>query len=303
MTEEVLEECKEVKRQIKIDPKELIMKIVFIIAAAVFIAAVITICVFIFVQAFPALKEIGLFNFLFGDEWYPTNETNPRFGIAPMIVGSVYITGGALIIGVPIGFLTAVFMARYCPKPIYKVMKPITNILAGIPSIVYGYFGLMVLVPFVRETFGGDGMSILTASIVLGIMILPTIISVSENAIRAVPKSYYEGAVALGATKERAIFRTEVPAAKSGIVTSLILGLGRVIGETMAVVMICGNQARFPDEITDGVRTLTANIVLEMSYAQPGSLHEGALIATAAVLFVFILIITLLVALIRKKSK
>ncbi len=303
MTEEVLEEGKEVKRQIKIDPKELIMKIVFIIAAAVFIAAVITICVFIFVQAFPALKEIGLFNFLFGDEWYPTNETNPRFGIAPMIVGSVYITGGALIIGVPIGFLTAVFMARYCPKPIYKVMKPITNILAGIPSIVYGYFGLMVLVPFVRETFGGDGMSILTASIVLGIMILPTIISVSENAIRAVPKSYYEGAVALGATKERAIFRTEVPAAKSGIVTSIILGLGRVIGETMAVVMICGNQARFPDEITDGVRTLTANIVLEMSYAQPGSLHEGALIATAAVLFVFILIITLLVALIRKKSK
>ena len=303
MTEEVLEEGKEVKRQIKIDPKELIMKIVFIIAAAVFIAAVITICVFIFVQAFPALKEIGLFNFLFGDEWYPTNETNPRFGIAPMIVGSVYITGGALIIGVPIGFLTAVFMARYCPKPIYKVMKPITNILAGIPSIVYGYFGLMVLVPFVRETFGGDGMSILTASIVLGIMILPTIMSVSENAIRAVPKSYYEGAVALGATKERAIFRTEVPAAKSGIVTSIILGLGRVIGETMAVVMICGNQARFPDEITDGVRTLTANIVLEMSYAQPGSLHEGALIATAAVLFVFILIITLLVALIRKKSK
>ena len=303
MTEEVLEEGKEVKRQIKIDPKELIMKIVFIIAAAVFIAAVITICVFIFVQAFPALKEIGLFNFLFGDEWYPTNETNPRFGIAPMIVGSIYITGGALIIGVPIGFLTAVFMARYCPKPIYKVMKPITNILAGIPSIVYGYFGLMVLVPFVRETFGGDGMSILTASIVLGIMILPTIISVSENAIRAVPKSYYEGANTRSSVKERAIFRTEVPAAKSGIVTSIILGLGRVIGETMAVVMICGNQARFPDEITDGVRTLTANIVLEMSYAQPGSLHEGALIATAAVLFVFILIITLLVALIRKKSK
>lgn len=302
MTEEVLEE-KGVGRQSRIVPKEVIMKVVFIVAAAVFILAVITICVFIFVQAFPALKEIGLFKFLFGDEWYPTDESNPRFGIAPMIVGSVYITGGALIIGVPIGFLTAVFMARYCPKPVYKVMKPITNILAGIPSIVYGYFGLMVIVPFVRETFGGDGMSILTASIVLGIMILPTIISVSENAIRAVPKSYYEGAIALGATKERAIFRTEVPAAKSGIVTSIILGLGRVIGETMAVVMICGNQARFPDEMTDGVRTMTANIVLEMSYADTGSLHEGALIATAAVLFVFILIITALVALIRKKSK
>ena len=302
MTEEVLEE-KGVGRQSRIVPKEVIMKVVFIVAAAVFILAVITICVFIFVQAFPALKEIGLFKFLFGDEWYPTDESNPRFGIAPMIVGSVYITGGALIIGVPIGFLTAVFMARYCPKPVYKVMKPITNILAGIPSIVYGYFGLMVIVPFVRETFGGDGMSILTASIVLGIMILPTIISVSENAIRAVPKSYYEGAIALGATKERAIFRTEVPAAKSGIVTSIILGLGRVIGETMAVVMICGNQARFPDEITDGVRTMTANIVLEMSYADTGSLHEGALIATAAVLFVFILIITALIALMRKKSK
>ena len=186
MTEEVLEE-KGVGRQSRIVPKEVIMKVVFIVAAAVFILAVITICVFIFVQAFPALKEIGLFKFLFGDEWYPTDESNPRFGIAPMIVGSVYITGGALIIGVPIGFLTAVFMARYCPKPVYKVMKPITNILAGIPSIVYGYFGLMVIVPFVRETFGGDGMSILTASIVLGIMILPTIISVSENAIRAVP--------------------------------------------------------------------------------------------------------------------
>ena len=302
MTEEVLEE-KGVGRQSRIVPKEVIMKVVFIVAAAVFILAVITICVFIFVQAFPALKEIGLFKFLFGDEWYPTDESNPRFGIAPMIVGSVYITGGALIIGVPIGFLTAVFMARYCPKPVYKVMKPITNILAGIPSIVYGYFGLMVIVPFVRETFGGDGMSILTASIVLGIMILPTIISVSENAIRAVPKSYYEGAIALGATKERAIFRTVVPAAKSGIVTSIILGLGRVIGETMAVVMICGNQARFPDEITDGVRTMTANIVLEMSYADTGSLHEGALIATAAVLFVFILIITLLVSLIRRKAR
>ena len=218
-----------------------------------------------------------------------------------MIVGSCYVTAGALVIGVPIGFLTAVFMARYCPKPVYKVMKPVTNILAGIPSIIYGYFGLMVVVPFVRETFGGDGMSILTASFILGIMILPTIISISENSIRAVPKSYFEGAVALGATKERAVFLTEVPAAKSGITTSIILGLGRVIGETMAVVMICGNQARLPDEITDGVRTLTANIVLELGYAE--GLHRNALIATAAVLFVFILIITLLVSLIRRKAR
>lgn len=303
MTEEVLQDGKEIKRQIKVDPKELIMKIVFIIAAVVFIAAVVTICVFIFVQAIPALKEIGLFNFLFSAEWDPDVEGTGggNYGIATMIVGSVYITAGALIVGVPIGFLTAVFMARYCPRPLYKVMKPMTNILAGIPSIVYGYFGVRVIVPFIRDTFGGYGYSILSASLVLGIMILPTIISVSENAIRAVPKSYYEGALALGATKERAIFRTEVPAAKSGIVTSIILGLGRVIGETMAVVMLCGNQTEFPDSILDGVRTMTANIVLELGYAE--GLHRGALIATAAVLFVFILIITLLVSLIRKKAK
>lgn len=296
----ILEEEKEIKKTVKADIKEWIMKVVFVFAAVIFILAVLTICVFIFAQAFPAIKEIGLFKFLFGTKWYPTAE-NPQFGIAPMIVGSVYITGGALIVGVPIGFLTAVFMARYCPKPLYKVMKPMTNILAGIPSIIYGYFGLKVIVPFIADTFEVGGKSILAASIVLGIMILPTIISVSENAIRSVPKSYFEGAVALGATKERAIFLTEVPAAKSGIVTSVILGLGRVIGETMAVVMICGNQARFPDSVLDGVRTLTANVVLELGYAE--GLHKNALVATAAVLFVFILIITLLVSVIRKRAK
>ncbi len=303
MTEEVMQEERAVRRQARVDPKELIMKIVFIVAAIVFIVAVVTICVFIFAQAVPALKEIGLFKFLFTTTWKPdtSGAGGGEYGIATMIVGSCYITAGALIVGVPIGFLTAVFMARYCPKPLYKVMKPMTNILAGIPSIVYGYFGVQVIVPFVRENFGGYGFSILTASIVLGIMILPTIISVSENAIRAVPKSYFEGAVALGATKERAILLTEVPAAKSGIVTSVILGLGRVIGETMAVVMLCGNQTVLPDSVLDGVRTMTANIVLELGYAT--DLHRGALIATAAVLFVFILVITLLVSLIRKKAK
>ena len=289
-----------VKRAVKIQWKETIMRIVFIISAVVFVAAVATICVFIFAQAFPALAEIGIFDFLFNGNWPPT-DGNPSYGIATMIVGSCYITAGALAIGVPIGFLTAVFMARYCPRPAYKVLKPLTNILAGIPSIVYGFFGVAVIVPLIRRTFGGSGSSILTASLVLGIMILPTIISVSENAIRAVPKSYYEGALALGATKERAIFRTEVPAAKSGIMTSIILGLGRVIGETMAVVMIAGNQAVFPSSILDGVRTMTANIVIELGYAT--DLHRGALIATAGVLFVFILIITLLVSLIRKKSR
>ena len=276
------------------------MKALFIVAAAAFIAALLVICAFIFVQSVPALKEVGVFEFLFSSKWKPGKG---EFGIATMIVGSCYVTAGALVIGVPIGFLTAVFMARYCPRSLYKVLKPMTNILAGIPSIVYGYFGLRVIVPFIRDNFGGYGQSILACSIVLGVMILPTIISVSENSLRAVPKSYYEGALALGATKERAIFCTEVPAAKSGIMTSIILGLGRVIGETMAVVMICGNQTRFPDSILDGVRTLTANVVLEMSYVEMGSIHESALIATAAVLFVFILIITLLIALIRKSSR
>lgn len=276
------------------------MKALFIAAAAAFIAAVLVICTFIFVQSVPALKEVGLFKFLFSSKWNPGKG---EFGIATMIVGSCYVTAGALVIGVPIGFLTAVFMARYCPRSLYRVLKPMTNILAGIPSIVYGYFGLRVIVPFIRDNFGGYGQSILACSIVLGVMILPTIISVSENSLRAVPKSYYEGALALGATKERAIFCTEVPAAKSGIMTSIILGLGRVIGETMAVVMICGNQTRFPDSILDGVRTLTANVVLEMSYVEMGSIHESALIATAAVLFVFILIITLLIALIRKSNR
>ena len=301
MTEETVRSAEAVlDKKEKVDLKELIMKIVFIIAAVVFIAAVLTICLFIFVQAIPAMAEIGIFEFLFSSDWSPTDGV-PKFGIATMIVGSCYITAGALIVGVPIGLLTATFMAFYCPKPLYKVMKPMTNILAGIPSIIYGWFGLTVIVPLVRDWFGGGGRSIRAASIVLGIMILPTIISVSENALRAVPKSYYEGAVALGATKERAIFRTMFPAAKSGVITSIILGLGRVIGETMAVVMIAGNQTVFPDSITDGVRTLTANIVLELGYAT--DLHRGALIATAAVLFVFILIITLLISVVRKKSK
>ena len=289
-----------VRKKVKGDWKETAMKALFIVAAAAFIAALLVICAFIFVQSVPALKEVGVFEFLFSSKWNPGKG---EFGIATMIVGSCYVTAGALVIGVPIGFLTAIFMARYCPRPLYRVLKPMTNILAGIPSIVYGYFGLRVIVPFIRDNFGGYGQSILACSIVLGVMILPTIISVSENALRAVPKSYYEGALALGATKERAIFCTEVPAAKSGIMTSIILGLGRVIGETMAVVMICGNQTRFPDSILDGVRTLTANVVLEMSYVEMGSIHESALIATAAVLFVFILIITLLIALIRKSSR
>ena len=217
-----------------------------------------------------------------------------------MILGSIYVTAGALIVGVPIGILTAVFLAKYCPKKWYRILKGGVDLLAGIPSVVYGFFGLVVLVPMVRDTFGGNGNSILTASLLLGIMILPTIIETSEAAIQAVPDKYYEGALALGTTHERSVYRTVVPAAKSGILAGIILGVGRAIGETMAVIMIAGNQARMPAGLLKGVRTLTANIVIEMGYA--ADLHREALIATGVVLFVFILIINLLFSLLKRKK-
>lgn len=216
-----------------------------------------------------------------------------------MTIGSLYVTAGALLIGVPIGILTAVFMARFCPKQIYKPMKSAINLMAGIPSVVYGFFGLVVLVPMVRDTFGGRGMSVLTASILLGLMILPTIISVSEASIRAVPESYYEGGLALGASHERSVFFTVVPAAKGGIFAGVVLGIGRAVGETMAVMMVAGNQAVIPRKLTSGVRTLTTNIVLEMGYST--DLHREALIGTAVILFVFILIINLSLSLLKRK--
>ena len=277
--------------------KETIMKFVFLLAATVSIAAVILICVFLFASGVPAIREIGVFNFLFGTTWRPANDL---YGILPMIVGSIYVTAGALVIGVPVGVLTAIFMARFCPKWLYKIMKPAVNLMAGIPSVVYGFFGLVVLVPYIRDTFGGLGLSVLTASILLGLMILPTIISMSESSLRAVPQSYYEGGLALGASHERSVFFTVVPAAKSGIFASIILGVGRAIGETMAVIMVAGNQTVIPEKITDGVRTLTTNIVMEMGYST--GLHREALIATAVVLFVFILIINLAFSLLKRRS-
>ena len=276
---------------------DFLMKIVFLVCACISIAAVITICVFMFANGVPAMHEIGLFKFLFGTVWKP-NEG--QFGIFPMIIGSIYVTAGAIIVGVPIGLLCAIFMARFCPPKIYKVLKPAVDLLAGIPSIVYGFFGLMVIVPIMQDIFGGSGKSILTASILLGIMILPTIISVSETNIRAVPDSYYEGALALGDTHESAVFKVVVPAAISGIVAGLILGIGRAIGETMALIMIAGNQPVMPENAVSGVRTLTANIVLEMGYA--ADLHREALIATGVVLFVFILLINLIFSVVKKKG-
>ncbi|MBS5335463.1 MAG: phosphate ABC transporter permease subunit PstC [Anaerovoracaceae bacterium] len=278
--------------------KENIMKSVFLLAATVSIVAVVLICVFLFVSGIPAIGKIGLAEFLTGTIWRPQNNL---YGIFPMIIGSIYVTAGALIIGVPIGIFTAIFMAHFCPPRLYRIMKPATNLMAGIPSVVYGFFGLVILVPFVRNTFGGRGVSVLTASILLGLMILPTIISMSEAAIRAVPSSYYEGGLALGASHERSVFSTAVPAAKSGILAGVVLGLGRAIGETMAVMMVAGNQTIIPAHITDGVRTLTTNIVMEMGYA--ADLHREALIATAVVLFVFILIINLSFSLLKRRGK
>lgn len=269
------------------------------IAAAASILAVVLICLFLFVNGVPAMAEIGVFDFLLGEKWRPSNDL---YGILPMILGSIYVTACALVVGVPIGILTAVFMAKYCPKGLYRILKPAINLLAGIPSVIYGFFALVVIVPFFNDIFGGTGgKSILTAGILLGIMILPTIISMSEAAIRAVPESYEEGALALGATKERSIFKAVLPAAKSGLTASVILGIGRAIGETMAVVMIAGNQTAMPSSILKGVRTLTTNIVLEMGYA--ADLHREALIATGVVLFVFILIINLLFSFFKRRSK
>ena len=277
--------------------REVIMKIVFLLCACVSIVAVIAICVFMFANGFPAIAEIGPANFLLGTEWRPGQNL---FGIFPMIIGSIYVTAGAIIVGVPIGILCAVFLAFYCPKKLYSLLKPAVDLLAGIPSIVYGFFGLVVIVPVIQQVFSTGGKGILTASILLGIMILPTIIGVTESSLRAVPESYYEGTLALGATKERTIFRSVMVAAKSGVMSGVILGIGRAIGETMAVIMVAGNQAAIPESILSGVRTLTANIVLEMAYA--ADLHRDALIATAVVLFVFILIINICFSLVKRRN-
>ena len=287
---------------------ESFMRGVFFIAACASVLAVALICVFLFANGVPAMKEIGFIEFLTGKIWKPNNKI---FGIFPMIVGSLYVTAGAILFGVPIGILTSVFMAKYCPKQIYKPLKAATELLAGIPSVVYGFFGLVVLVPAIRDIgrglkeigivkSSGNGSSMLTASLLLGMMILPTIIGVTESAIRAVPEHYYEGALALGATHERSIFRVVIPAEKSGVIAGIVLGIGRAIGETMAVIMVAGNQARMPAGILKGIRTLTANIVIEMGYAT--DLHREALIATGVVLFVFILIINFSVALLNRRS-
>lgn len=278
--------------------KEKFMKIIFLIAACTSVIAVALICIFLFANGIPAIGKIGFTEFLFGKVWKPSNDI---YGILPMVLGSIYVTAGAILIGVPIALFTSVFMAHYCPKKIYPVIHAAINLLAGIPSVVYGFFGLVLIVPMIQTITGRDGNTMLAASVLLGIMILPTVIGVTESALRSVPDSYYEGALALGATHERSIFFTVVPAAKSGIIAGIVLGIGRAVGETMAVIMVAGNQARMPAGILKGLRTLTSNIVLEMGYA--ADLHREALIATGVVLFVFILIINLSVSLLNRREQ
>ncbi len=269
---------------------------VFLASAVTSIFAVLLICVFLFAGGIPAMLKIGVVDFLTGTRWKPGSD---MYGILPMILGSIYVTAGAVVVGVPTGVLTAVYMARFCPPKAYRLLKPAVELLAGIPSVVYGFFGLMVIVPALRTAFGGSGTSLLAASLVLGIMILPTVIGVGEAALRAVPESYYEGSLALGASKERSIFFVVLPAARSGILAGIVLGIGRAIGETMAVIMVAGNQPVIPSSLFKGLRTLTANIVLEMGYA--ADLHREALISTAVVLFVFILCINLAFSLLKRR--
>ena len=280
--------------------KENFMKYFFFVISLISVAALLLICYFIFSEGIPFVKEYGLKEFLFGKVWAPRN-VPASYGIVSMVVGSVYTTLGAIIIGLPIGLLTAIYMAFYANKKAYKILEPAVQLMAGIPSIVYGFFALVVIVPLVRKSFGGDGMNIITASLLLGIMILPTIISICEASLRAVPKAFFQGSIALGASKEISIFKVVVPAAKSGIISSFILGIGRAIGETMAVYLIAGNQPRIPGSITQGVRTLTTNIVIEMAYATPK--HRQGLIATAMVLFIFILVINTIFYFIKGSEK
>ena len=279
--------------------KERVWSGVFFMAATMSVVSLVLIIVFMFSNGLPLMFKYGLDEFLCGTEWRPSNAV-PRFGLVPMMMGSIFVTLGATVIGVPVAILTAIFMAEYCPPNIYKILKPAVSLMASIPSIVYGFFGLQFLVPLIRDYVGGNGYSMLTAMLLLGIMILPTIIELSEASLRAVPRSYYNAGVGLGATHERTIFTIMIPAASSGVISSVVLGIGRAIGETMAVVLVAGNQPIIPGGLTQGVRTLTTNIVLEMSYASGD--HRSALIATGVVLFIFILLINSVFIMIKNKE-
>ena len=292
------------KQDKKLKPKakitDIIEKIVeafLFLCASMAVLSVVVISVYIFIKGTPAIAKIGPLKFIFGMVWNPSADL---YGIFPMIVGSIYLTLGAIIVGVPIGLLTAVFLAELAPKWLTKIITPAVELLAGIPSVVYGFFGLIVIVPIIDKIFGGGGNSLLAAIIILSIMILPTIINISQTSIKAVPSIYKEGSLALGASNIETIFKVIIPAAKSGILASVVLAVGRAIGETMAVILVAGNTPMIPEGVTSSFRTLTANIAMEMSYAS--GLQLEALFATGVVLFVFIMVLNLTLNLLTYKA-
>lgn len=284
----------------KICSQEEIFKYFFLLSSLLSVFLLLLISIFIFKDFFKFIAHVGLENFLFNADWFPLN-IPPSYGILSMIVGSILVTFLACLIAVPLSILVASYLAFDCPTNIYKILKPSLNLMAGIPSIVYGFFALTIIVPLNRNIFGGDGMNMLTAAILLVIMILPTITTISEASLRTLPQSFYQGSLALGVNHDTTILRIMLPAAKSGIFAGVILGIGRAIGETMAVILVLGNQTRLTFDPLQGIRTLTTNIVLEMSYAT--GTHQEALIATGGVLFIFILTINLTLFCIKIRSQ
>lgn len=287
--------------------KEKAGKTVFTIAAVICVIAVIAIFGFMLVKSLPAFRKIGFFNFVFGDNWSPDRldkyddaSLSGTYGVFKMIIGTLAATVGALVIGGTLGYFTAVFIAFYCPERLKKIFSSTVNLLAGIPSVVYGFFGIMFLLPLLANFAPNNGSGLLATSLILGIMIMPTVVSLSKTSLEAVPRAYYEGALALGSTHSQAVFGTVTKAAKSGVTASLVLGIGRALGETMAVVMVAGNSVAYPDSLFNSFRVLTANIVMEMGYA--GEVQQGALVATGVILLVFVLIVNLICGAISKKT-
>lgn len=287
--------------------KEKAGKTVFTIAAMICVIAVIAIFGFMLVKSLPTFRKIGFFNFVFGDNWSPDRldkyddaSLSGTYGVFKMITGTLAATVGALVIGGTLGYFTAVFIAFYCPERLKKIFSSTVNLLAGIPSVVYGFFGIMFLLPLLANFAPNNGSGLLATSLILGIMIMPTVVSLSKTSLEAVPRAYYEGALALGSTHSQAVFGTVTKAAKSGVTASLVLGIGRALGETMAVVMVAGNSVAYPDSLFNSFRVLTANIVMEMGYA--GEVQQGALVATGVILLVFVLIVNLIFGAISKKT-
>jgi phosphate transport system permease protein len=282
----------------RLERKERLIRLSLLMIALSAVSILLVITVYVFSEGTPIMFKYGLKKFLFSLDWFPLEKS---FGLLPMIIGSLFVTGGALVIGIPLGLACAVVLTEFSSKRLRSFLKPVVELLAGIPSVVYGFLGVVILIPFIRDRLGGPGFSVLAASVILGIMILPTIISISIDSLEAVPRSYREGSIALGATRWQTTRMVMFPAAKSGIIASIILGMGRAIGETMAVIMIAGNAATIPHSLLDPVRTLTSNIALELGYA--AGEHRQALFATGVLLFVIIMILNTIANLTSRKRK